>query len=98
MTRMDHSNPYKHPGSGGATKRPPSGGEDWHPPTKIFWTVEYEDVPVEHCHTVAEEVQIGTTSSWLPWRRKPITETVEREECWTEMERREVGRQKHYDA
>ena len=53
MTRMDHGNPYKHPGSGGATSRPPSGGEDWYPPNNVSWTVEYEDVPVEHCLTVS---------------------------------------------
>jgi hypothetical protein len=42
---MDHSNPYKHPGSGGATTRPPSGGTDWCPLPEGTWQT------VEHCTT-----------------------------------------------
>lgn len=51
--------------------------------------------------TAAQQINsraLGTTSSWLPWRREPITETVERVECWTDIGRREVGRQKYYDG
>lgn len=45
MSKLDHSNPYKHPGSGGATSRPPSGGADWHPLPEGTWE------SVEHCTT-----------------------------------------------
>lgn len=42
MSKFDHSNPHKHPGSGGATNRPRSGGADWHPLPEGTWeTVEH---------------------------------------------------------
>ena len=46
MAKLKYSNPYKHPGSGGATDRPLSGGTDWHPLPDGTWET------VQHCTTI----------------------------------------------
>lgn len=74
MTKLDHSNPYKHPGSGGATDRPRSGGVDWHPLPAGTWEA------VEHC-TTTQVPRSGFLGRALDRVLPPKTET----HCTTEL-------------
>ncbi|CAB4951295.1 MAG: hypothetical protein F2840_07850 [Actinobacteria bacterium] len=74
MSKINHSNPYKHPGSGGATVRPRSGGADWVPLPEGTWE------PVEHC-TTSEVPRSGVIGRVLDHVLPPKTETT----CTTEV-------------
>jgi hypothetical protein len=68
MTKLDHSNPYKRPGSGGATDRPRTGGADWHPLPAGTWE------SVEHC-TTTQVPRSGFLGRALDHVLPPKTET-----------------------
>ena len=51
MTNMDYSNPYKHPGSGGARPYPPSGGAPWWPLPEDTWQEVTTCTQVEYLAT-----------------------------------------------
>lgn len=69
MSKFDHSNPHKHSGSGGATRRPPSGGADWHPLPEGTWET------VEH-RTTTEVPRTGPLGKVLDRILPPKTETT----------------------
>lgn len=71
MTSMDHSNPYKHPGSG--TTNPFAGGEDWHPLPDGTWE------EVQHCETV----QVAR-DGFLGWVADAVLPPKTEQRCTTE--------------
>ncbi len=74
MAKLDHFNPYKHPGSGGTTVRPRSGGADWHPLPEGTWET------VQHC-TTSEVPRFGLIGRVLDSVLPARTET----DCSTEV-------------
>ncbi len=74
MTRIDHANPYKHPGSGGARTRPVGGGADWAPLPEGTWQT------VEHC-TTTPVPRSGVLGKVLDAVLPPKTATT----CTTEL-------------
>lgn len=74
MTNMNHNNPYKTPGAGGASARPRTGGADWQPLPAGTWE------RVEHC-TTTEIPRSGLMGKVLDRFLPPQTET----HCTTEI-------------
>jgi len=77
MARMNHSNPYKKPGSGGARRRPIGGGADWVPLPEGTWQ------NVETC-TTTEVPRNGPIGKVMDHFLPPKTETT----CTTEIRKK----------
>ncbi len=90
MTRMDYSNPWKHPGS--ATTNPFAGGEDWHPLNNVTWIPETEEVEVETCETQRIRIPARSFRAWLGQRFGSQPKYREEVICRVETQQRETGR------
>lgn len=97
MTRMDHSKPYKRPGSGGATQYPPSGGEDWYPLTNVTWIPETEEVEIETCEHVRTRVPYSGLRGWLRQQFRLDPKYVDEVVCHVEKQQQVVRIRKQYD-